>query len=200
MKCVGSSRWAQKRCSGISVTLKSDPKFMYKRCTGRATPVDCRQMAEVTMGREKLQEEQSFCYLRDCSSRGGCGELASMTTGCHDKSKLNELLTILTSSLFPITSRRKVYNSCVGSVMFYVSKTWDPTSSDLHRLQPNDRAMIRWICGVTTIDQVSSQDLLERMQLDYTEKVIHSRRLRQHGHVEHSDGWMKKVLRTPGQK
>ena len=103
-----------------------------------------------------------------------------------------ELLTILTSSLFPITSRRRVYNSCVGSVMFYVSKTWDPTSSDLHRLQPNDRAMIRWMCGVTTIDQVSSQDLLERMQLDYPEKVIHSRRLRQHGHVEHSEvGWRK---------
>ena len=47
-----------------------------------------------------------------------------------------------------------------------------PTFSDLHRLQRSDRAMIHWMCGVTTKDQVSLQDLLERMQLDDLAKVL----------------------------
>ena len=59
-------------------------------------------------------------------------------------------------------------NSCVGSAMLLTSGTWAPTSSDLHRLQHYDRTIIRWMCGVTTKDQVSSQELLKKMQLDLT--------------------------------
>ena len=53
--------------------------------------------------------------------------------------------------------------------------------------------MIRWMCSVTTKDQVSSQDLLERMQLDDLAEVLRTRCLKWHGHVEHSNGWLKKV-------
>ena len=53
--------------------------------------------------------------------------------------------------------------------------------------------MIRWMCGVITKDEVSSQDLLARMQLDDLTKVIRTRRLRWHGHAERSDGWIKRV-------
>ena len=60
----------------------------------------------------------------------------------------------------------------------------------------NDRAMIRWVCGVTTKDQNSSQDLLDWMQLDDQTKVLRTRRLRWHGHVECSDGWLKTVQKT----
>ena len=59
---------------------KLDPTFRCKRCTGRATPVDGRQIAEVTVGRKYLQVVPLFCYLGHWSSIGGCGELASMTT------------------------------------------------------------------------------------------------------------------------
>ena len=37
-------------------------------------------------------------------------------------------------------------------------------------LQRSCRAMIRWLCDVATKDQVSSQELLQRMQLDDLEK------------------------------
>ena len=76
-----------------------------------------------------------------------------------------------------------------------VSEThpWAPTLSDLHRLQCYNRAMIRWMCGVTTKDQVSSQDLFERMQFDDLAKVLLTRRLRWHGHIEHSDGLAEEV-------
>ena len=67
-----------------------------------------------------------------------------------------------------------------------------PTLSYLHHLQRTSRAMIRWICSVTTTEQVSSQDLLEGMQLEDLAKVLCNRRLRWHGHVKRND-WLKKV-------
>ena len=114
----------------------------------------------------------SFCYHGDCLSSGGGYELATITRCCVTWGKFNELLPVLTSCSFPITSRGRVYNPCVRSVMLHASETWAPTFSDLHRLQGSDRAMIHWMCGVTTKDQVSLQDLLERMRLDDLAKVL----------------------------
>ena len=150
-------------------------------------------MLEATVGREKLKVEPSFCYLGDCLS-SGCGcELATITRCRVAWGKFNQLLLVLTSCSFPIISRGRVYNSYVRSAMLHASKTWTPFLSDLHRLKCNDRAMIHWMCGVTTKDQVSLQDLLKRMQLDDLAKVLRTRRLRWHGHVKCSDSWLKKV-------
>ena len=126
------------------------------------------------------------------SAGGGC-ELATITRCCVTWGKFNELLPIFPSRSFPITSRGGVYNLCVRSAMLHASETWAPTLSDLHQLKRNDQAMICWMCSVTTKDQVSSQDLLERMQLDDLAKVLCTHQLRWHGRVECSDGWLKKV-------
>ena len=61
----------------------------------------------------------------------------------------------------------------------------------LHHLQHSDQAMIRWMCDVATKDQVSWQDLLERMQHGDLAKVLRTHGLSDHGHVEISDGWQK---------
>ena len=46
---------------------------------------------------------------------------------------------------------------------------------------------------VTSMDQVSLQDLLDKMQLDDLEKVLSTGWLRWHGYVKHSDGWLQKI-------
>ena len=92
-----------------------------------------------------------------CSSSGCRCKLTTIITRCCVAwGKFIELLPILTSRSFPITPRERVNNSCVRSVMLHSSETWAPTLFYLHCLQLNDRAMIRWMCGVTTKDQVSS--------------------------------------------
>ncbi len=191
--CTGCSCWVHKKCSGITGILLPDPTFRCNRCSGLARPIDSRPMTEVTVGTERLEVVPSFCYLGDTLSSGGGCELASITRCRTAWGKFNELLPILTSRSIPITSRGLVYNSCVRSIMLYASETWAPTSSVLHRLQRNDRAMIRWMCGVTTKDQASSQDLLGRLQLDDIVKVLRTRRLRWHGHIERSNGWLRRV-------
>ena len=187
--CGGCSSWIHKKCSGIPGRLKSDVRFRCKQCTGQVRPINGRLITEVTVGGEKLEMVPSFCFPGDCLYSGGGCELTTITRCRVTWGKFN----VLTSRSFPITSRRRVYNLCVKSAMLHTSETWAPTSSDLHHLQRGDRAMICWMCGVTTKDQVSSQDLLERMQLDNLAKVLRTWWLRRHGHAERSDGWLKKV-------
>ena len=40
----GCSSWVHKKCSGMPGSLKPDPRYMYKRCTGEARPVDGKPM------------------------------------------------------------------------------------------------------------------------------------------------------------
>ena len=164
--CGGCSSWIYKKCSGTPGPLKSDASLRCKRCTGQAKPLDGRLMAEVTVGREKLEVVPSFCYLGDFLSSGGGCELATITRCRVAWGKFNKPLFVLTSRSFPITSRGRDYNLCVRSAMLHASENWAPILSDWHRLQRNERAMIRWICSVTTKDKLIPQDLLERMQLD----------------------------------
>ena len=49
--------------------------------------------------------------------------------------------------------------------MLYGGKTWAQNVSDLQRLQRNERAMLRWICGVKSKDGTSSENFLEKWQL-----------------------------------
>ena len=71
--------------------------------------------------------------------------------------------------------------------MLYSSEIWGPNDSDLQRLQRNDRAMLRWICGVRAKDEVSSVDLLTKLGLVDTTIEVRTRRLRWFGHVRRSD-------------
>ena len=193
--CSGCSLWVHKRCSGTTGKLVPDPNFKCKRCLGVARPVDGRPINEVLVGDDKLEVVASFCYLGDTLSAGGSCDLATIKRCRVAWGKFNELLPILTSRRIPLPSRGRVYNTCVRSAMLHASETWTLTASSLHRLQRNDRAMLRWMCGVSTDDMISQQSLLEKLQLDDLELLLRTRRLRWAGHVERSQGWINKVLK-----
>ena len=183
--CEGCSSWVHKRWR-VSLTFWCPFPPLN---TGPTRPVDGRP-------RQRSQGEAGGGAILQLH-RGLLILMWWLWTRIHHKrpcsmGKFNELLTILISCSFTITSRRRVYDSCVRSAMLHASETWAPTLPDLHRLQHNDWAMTHWICGVTTKDQVISQHL-ERKQLDDLVKVLHTRRLRWHSHVKRSDGWLKKV-------
>ena len=76
------------------------------------------------------------------------------------------------------------------------------TVATLNRLRRNDRAMIRWMCNVTTKDEISSDSLLAKLGLQDIEDVLRSSRLRWFGHVERSNSWISQIreLNIVGQK
>ena len=53
------------------------------------------------------------------------------------------------------------------SAMLHARETCTPTLTDLYRMQRNVCDIIYGMCGVITEDQVSSQDLLQGVQLEY---------------------------------
>ena len=74
--------------------------------------------------------------------------------------------------------------------MLHASETWPMTKANLQRLQRNDRAMIRQMCGVRAEEtaEVRSASLLDKLGLDDINIIIRERRLRWYAHVERSTG------------
>ena len=81
--------------------------------------------------------------------------------------------------------------------MLHGSETWAPRVEELQRLRRNDRAMIRWICRVGLRDDVSSDDLLRRLEICDITVVLQSRRLRWAGHVHRSQSAIKTTSELP---
>ena len=158
--------------SGVNDVLKRPGKYM----------VDTWQRSQWV--RRSLVP--SFCYLGDGLSSGGGCELTSIT---RFRVVWGQFQWAPARPHLPLIS----HHQCVRSAMLHISKTWALTVSEWYHMQRNDQAMICWICSVTTKDQLSSQDLLERMPLDDLAKVLRTLRLKWHGHEERSDGWLKKV-------
>ena len=63
----------------------------------------------------------------------------------------------------------------------------------MNRLRRNDCAMIRLICNVKAKDEVSSDPLLSKLDIQDFDVVLRTSRMRWFGHVERSTGWIAKV-------
>ena len=83
----------------------------------------------------------------------------------------------------PLIKRAAMYDSCIRSVLLYVSETWPLTQSLESTIRSCDRRMIRHMAGVTLRDRVESNELLLRCGLTDVLEVIRVRRLRWYGHV-----------------
>ena len=110
--------------------------------------------------------------------------------------EVKELLPVLSSRHLSFKTRRRLHSSCVRSAMLYASETWPLTKPNLHRLQRNDRAMIRQICNVRPQDVVTtrSSELLARLGIKDLDFILKERRLRWYGYVERSNGAVKTAL------
>ena len=67
---------------------------------------------------------------------------------------------------------------------------------DMQRLERAERMMVRWMCGVTLKDRISSEELLSRVGVKPVDDVVRRGRLRWFGHVERKseDDWVKRCL------
>ena len=165
----------------------ADSEFKCARCLGTARAIDERQSLEVEVWNEKLEVVPNFCYLGDLLSAGGGCKLAANTRCKSAWCKFRQLLPLLTHCQVPLLTRRKVYSSCVRSVMLHAAETL-AIKGYTDRLRRNDRAMIHWICNVKTKDEVSSDSLLTKLGLKDLDMVLRTNRMRWFGHVERNTG------------
>ena len=200
--CTKCKLWVHKKCSGLKA-IKSIPDYACPRCLGApgVRPIDGRPFVEVQVGDSTLEAVDRFCYLGDMLSGGG-GCMAAAIARCRCAwGKFRENLPLLTARALPFKIRGRLFSSVVRSSLLHATETWPMSSDVLHRLCRNDRAMIRWICGVRPSDDPSMADLLEKLGLSDLTVAIRVRRLRWYGHVmRHEEKEIHKVrsISIPG--
>ena len=77
--------------------------------------------------------------------------------------------------------------------MLHAAETWAMKADTLSRLQRNDRAMSRWICGVRAGDEVGSDSLLAELGIQGLDVVLCTGGVGWFGHVERGAGWVSEV-------
>ena len=172
-----------KKCSGIRGRLVEDEDFQCNRCRGQARPIDERPCDSITLGGHTLEVVDTFCYLGDTISAGGGCKHGAIARASSAWGKFRELLPLLTNRYINIMTREKIFNVFVRSVLLYGSECWAMRKEDKARLERNDRAMLRWICGVKISDRVSVDSLYQRLEIVPLTTLLRSRRLRWFGHV-----------------
>ena len=190
------------KCGGIKGKISPNPDYVCPRCCGIARPIDGRPATQVEVDGTQLGVEASFCYLGDMLCAGGGCELAIATRCCTAWGKFKKLLPILTSRHVSLKARGSVFNACVRSAMLHGSETWAPSAPDLQRLRRNDRAMVRWICGVKLHDETPIDALYAKLGIQDVTDALCSRRLRWYGHVNRATACINTVmdLSLPGHR
>ena len=187
--CPGCKHWVHK-CSGIRGRLVEDEDFQCNRCCGLARPIDGRPCDSITLGGHTLKVVDTFCDLGDTISAGGGCKHGAIARARSAWGKFWELLPLLTNCYINIMTRGNIFNVCVRSVLLYGSECWAMRKEHKARLERNDRAVLRWICGVKISDRVSVDSLYQRLGIAPLTTLLRSRRLRWFGHVSRSDGWI----------
>ena len=156
---------------------------MCPRCHDHARPIDGRPITQVEVDGTLLDVEASFCYLGDMLSAGGGCALAIATRCSTAWGKFKKLLPILTSKHVSPLTPGKVFSACIRSAVLHGTVTWAPTAPDLQRLHRNDRAMIRWNCGVKPHDEVPMETLYTKLGIQEVAVALRTKRLRSYGMV-----------------
>ena len=182
--CQQCKKWVHGKCSGVKGKLEGTVDFICGICSGKVVVAEPIKR-EFELGDEgTLEMVGKFCYLGDmvgCS--GGAEEAITARVRCA-WAKFRELMPILTSRGASLKVKGKIYKACVQSVLIYGSETWPVRVEDLRRLERTERMMIRWMCGVSLKDRITSGELLDRVGLVDVTEVVRRGRLRWFGHVE----------------
>ena len=104
---------------------------------------------------------------------------------------LRKFLPVLSTRQLSPKIHGKVYEACVCSAMLHGSETWGPNSPELQRLHRNDRAMIRWICGIKDSDKIPSASLLQKLGIKDITSLLCCRRRRWYSHVQRATSCIK---------
>jgi hypothetical protein len=207
IQCQSCKKWIHKRCSGIRIALRGDMLFQCARCTGtlKGSVDSARTKASTLLQQDvELERVDKFCYLGDMiSAEGGAGD-AVRTRVKSAWAAFRELCPILTLRGASLHMKGKLYTACVRSKMIYGSETWPLKVEDKQKLERAENMMVRWMCGVTLKDRISTTELRERLGISSIMSFVRRGRLGWFGHVERKDDddWVKSCrnLKVSGER
>ena len=137
----------------------------------------------ITIDGEPVGEVDDFVYL---------GSMVSKDSGTQKdiRCRINKARTafwklnnIWKSSIYSTTTKVRLYNSNVKSVLLYGSECWRTTVEDMGKLASFHNGCLRKICRIFWPNKVSNQHLYERTKTGCILDEIRRRRFRWLGHA-----------------
>ena len=168
--------------------------FVCKRSRGNVGVFKPADREDLMVGDEQYKMVHSFCYLGDTLNANGGVDLAVTARVRCGWWKFREMAPFLTSKRPSLKMKGRVYAACVRSCMLYGSETWALRLDHVTKLERAEMRMIRWMCGVTLKDRMTSADLRTLVGVEVLGDVLRRGRLRWYGHVMRmsDDNWVKR--------
>ena len=201
--CIKCKQWVHYRCSKLKkkiakLSAKEIEEFTCKKCKHDEEAGSGFEGGDemILNGGDKCEVVNKFCYLGDMLSVGGGADAAVVTRISSGWKKFRELQPILTAKYVSCKTKGILYTACVRSVMIYGAETWPMKKCIGDLLDRAEMRMVRWMCGVSLLDHIRSEDLRKRMEILSIEEMLRRARLRWFGHVmrKDDDDWVKKCM------
>ena len=82
-----------------------------------------------------------------------------------------------------LTTKIRLYRSCVVPIATYASETWRATKMITHRLNVFNQKCLRKILGISFSDHIRNEEVLKRSEVQTIAGLIKQKRVRWAGHV-----------------
>ena len=111
---------------------------------------------------EGLEEVESFRYLGSIVDTQGGTEADVKTRISKARAAVNILRNVWKSRVIGKTTKIRLFNTNVKSVLLYGAETWRINKITLKRIQTFVNQCLRKIIGIQWMDKVSNKDIWER--------------------------------------
>ena len=143
--------------------------------------------APVTVGGEPIREVESFVYLGSVvDKQGGTDRDVSSRIG-KARAAFIMLKNIWASMKISMTTKLRLFNSNVKSVLLYGSETWRLTKATMQKIQTFINMCLRRICNIRWPEKISNEELWQRAGQEPVDQQIRRRKW----------GWIWHTLRKP---
>ncbi|XP_062587192.1 uncharacterized protein LOC134248835 [Saccostrea cucullata] len=118
--------------------------------------------ASVTVGGEPIKEVESFIYLGSVVDRQGGTDRDIKSRIGKARTAFTMLKNIWASKIIPITTKLRILNSSVKSILLYGAETWRMTKATLQKIQTFYNTCLRRIFNIRWPERISNEELWKR--------------------------------------
>ena len=137
----------------------------------------------VTIEGEELGEAECFTYLGSVMDKSGGTDADVKTRIGKARSAFNMLRKVWHSREIGTSTKVRLFNSNVKSVLLYGAETWRTTKASMKKIQTFINQCLRRILRIHWPETISNENLWARTQQTPVEEDIRQRRWRWLGHT-----------------
>ncbi|KAK7103731.1 hypothetical protein V1264_018575 [Littorina saxatilis] len=141
----------------------------------------------ITLSGSPLEEVQSFTYLGSIVDQQGGTDADVKARIGKARAAFIQLKNIWNSRQLSLTTKIRLFNSNVKSVLLYGAETWRTTKTTIRKVQTFINSCLRRVLKIRWPETISNADLWERTCQLPAEELIRKRRW----------GWIGHTLRKP---